>query len=56
MGVCVKVEVARERERAVKLREVEDEPRGDYLTVKCNVGRPRWSMGLCSAVMPSVCY
>lgn len=44
------------RERAVKLREAEDEAVGDYLTAKCTVGRPRWTSGLWSAVMPSVCY
>lgn len=44
------------RERAVKLREVEDEAVGDYLTAKCTAGRPRWTSGLWSAMMPSVCY
>ena len=44
------------RERAVKLREVEDEAVGDYLAAKCTVGRPRWTSGLWSAVMPSLCY
>lgn len=43
-------------ERAVKLREVEDEAVGDYLTAKCTTGRPRWTSGLWFAAMPSVCY
>lgn len=40
---------------AGRLRELEDEAMGDYLTAKCTVGRPRWTSGLWSAVMPSVC-
>lgn len=40
----------------MKLREVEDEAVGDYLAAKCTVGRPRWTSGLWSAVMPTVCY
>lgn len=28
---------------------------GDYLTAKCTVGRPRWTSGLWSAVMPGLC-
>lgn len=40
----------------MKLREVEDEAVGDYLAAKCSVGRPRWTSGLWSAVMPTVCY
>lgn len=40
----------------MKLREVEDEAVGDYLAAKCTVGRPRWTSGLGSAVMPRVCY
>lgn len=43
-------------EKAVKLREVEDKAVGDYLAAKCTVGRPRWTSGLWSAVMPRVCY
>lgn len=40
----------------MRLREVEDEAVGDYLAAKCTVGRPRWTSGLWSAVMPRVCY
>lgn len=40
----------------MKLREVEEEAVGDYLAAKCTVGRPRWTSGLWSAVMPTVCY
>ena len=43
-------------EGAAKLREVEDEAMGDYLTANCTVGRPRWTSGPRPAAMPSVCY
>lgn len=42
-------------ERAVKLREVEDEGLEDYFAAKYTVGRPRWASTLRSPMMPSEC-
>lgn len=36
----------------MKPREAVDEAVGDYLAAKCTEGRPRWTSGLWSAVMP----